>query len=92
VTVRGAQRQQGAAILTTPDGRSVEMATYTCAHCNSIHRLQDELGQKLDPGGFCMQCFAQICGPCADDGRCTPFEKVLLQMEARGRLLKNIVG
>ena len=85
-------RQQGAAFLTSPEGRTVEMSTYTCAHCNSVHRLQNHLGQKLDPGGFCMQCFSQICKTCADDGRCTPFEKKLEQMEASGRLLKSILG
>lgn len=81
----GPRSQQGAALLTTPDGRTVEMSTITCAHCNSVHRLVDQLGRKLDPGGFCMQCFQPICRGCADDGRCTPFEKRLQQMEARGR-------
>lgn len=33
-------------------------------------------------------CFKNICGPCADLGKCTPFEKKLEQMEARGRLFQ----
>lgn len=91
MSVKSTRRQQGCAIITNVDNdRTVEMDTYTCSHCNSVHFLNDAAGNKLDPGGFCMICFKQICGPCADKGSCDPFEKKLLRMEARGRFLKSV--
>jgi hypothetical protein len=43
----------------------------------------------MPPGG-CRMCMGMLCGPCADAGTCTPFEKKLEAIEARARLLQQI--
>lgn len=62
----------------------VEFDTITCAHCNRVVRV------KKDPGGFCRVCMRALCGPCADLGKCTPFEKKLEAWEARDRFLRSV--
>lgn len=62
-----------------------EADTITCAHCNRVHIITKE-----DAGGFCRQCMKALCGPCADLGRCTPFEKKLEQAEARDRFRRAV--
>ena len=68
----------GYAIWTSPTS-TVERDTFTCVHCNGVVFVKP--GPGSDPGGFCMKCFANICGPCADLGKCTPFEKRLEAIE-----------
>lgn len=82
----------GYLIVTRDDGQVREYKTSTCFHCNSviIHRP----GQVPD-GGWCGMCMKAICGPCCDDGRCTPFEEKLAQQEKReaaGRALSAALG
>jgi len=91
VSVKSTLRQQGYATIVGEDSKLIEMDTYTCAHCNSVHHLHDRMGNKKDPGGFCMLCFKQICGLCADTGKCDPFEKKLLRMEA-GEQFRRVIG
>jgi hypothetical protein len=82
-----ATRSRGYAITVDPDGPTVEQDSLTCVHCNSVFFLMPRQDPS-DAGGFCRLCYGYICSKCADSGECTPFEKKLEQMEARGRLLK----
>lgn len=85
------RRAQGYAVWTDPslDQITRERDTFTCAHCNKIVIVEP----KADPaslGGFCRLCMKNVCGPCADQGKCEPFEKKLEKMEARARMFKSI--
>lgn len=83
------RRPGGYAVWTEPS-RTVERDTFTCVHCNTVVFVKP----KQDPsemGGFCRQCMSHICGPCADLGKCTPFEKKLEEMEARDRFLRSVL-
>ena len=72
----------------------VEADTFTCCHCNTVvivptaesRPLFALHGKTPDAGGFCRLCMKQVCGPCADHGVCTPFERRLEQLERRDRL------
>lgn len=79
------RRGTGVGVVTDPAlGRAQEMDTFTCAHCQTIVFLHERDGsRKADQGGFCVPCFKPVCGPCADNGRCTPFERKLEQYERR---------
>ena len=79
---------KGYAVVLGPDG-NVERDTITCFHCQRVVFIQP----GADPsslGGFCRVCMRHICGPCATQGSCRPFEKQLEQMEAKDRLLRSI--
>lgn len=67
----------GYAIVTDPSAPDQEFDTITCAHDQRVVFL------KRDPGGWCLKCMKAICGPCADRGVCTPFEKALEAFEKR---------
>lgn len=63
-----------------------EHETITCIHCQRIVRVagwNHRTGKRFDPGGLCRRCMKMICGPCADHGRCTPFEAQLELSEKR---------
>lgn len=80
----------GSAVWSNADG-TTECDTFTCTHCNTVVFVRP----KTDPaslGGFCRLCYKHICGPCADKGVCTPFEKKLEEVEARDRLRRSILG
>lgn len=79
------RRPQGFGFISSPDGKTEEFETATCAHCNCVYRLS----RKTDIGGFCRCCMDLICGPCADKGTCTPFEKQVEEMEARDRFMRS---
>ena len=90
----------GRAIITDPDAaRPFESDTIMCAHCQRVimtntldehGRKRDHGGGKFDLGGNCRLCRKMVCGPCADNGVCDPFEEKLLRMESRGRLLDEV--
>jgi hypothetical protein len=80
---------QGYAIITDPDAPTRECDTITCCHCQRIVFVRP--GQSAsDAGGFCRLCMQPTCGPCADTGACTPFEKKLEEMERRGQLFRSL--
>lgn len=81
----------GYATIVNPDGHVEETDTFTCTHCNQVVFVKPAT-DPTEMGGFCLSCMRHICGPCADLGRCTPFEKKIEQMEARERLMKAIMG
>jgi hypothetical protein len=79
----------GYAIIVEPGKADVEMDTFTCAHDNRVVFVR--AGQ--DPselGGFCRICMKHICGPCADLGSCTPYEREMEKAEARDRFLRAV--
>lgn len=70
----------GYAVISDPDNGIIEHDTITCAHCSRVVFV------KRDLGGFCRVCMKSVCGPCADRGRCDPFEKKLERAERRQAL------
>ena len=83
------RKAQGYAVIADPNAPVRECDTFTCVHCQRIVFVQPKCDPS-DAGGFCRLCYSHICGPCADKGRCDPFERRLERMEARGRLLQSI--
>ena len=81
-------RANGSLIITDPNApHALEADTYTCAHCNSIIVLHDRNGARLNGVAVhCYQCDSLMCVRCAEQMRCTPFEKKLEAIEARDRL------
>ena len=76
---------------------TVQLETFTCAHCNSIVRMQPEVSlQGLDAAirsgkekrdiRRCAGCDALICPNCYKRPTCTPFEKTLQAWERREHL------
>lgn len=83
-----ANRPQGYATIVGPDAPIKEWDTITCKHCQRVVFV------RKDPGGFCRCCMAPVCGPCADNGSCAPFEKRLEEFERaaiRGRILTELL-
>lgn len=73
-----------------PEGKKTESDTFTCCHCNRVV-LVPVKASAADCGGWCFRCAKPVCPRCA--GRdCTPFEKKLERIEARGRLLQAVTG
>jgi hypothetical protein len=83
------RKPQGYAVTIEPDKADVEEDTFTCAHCNSIVFVKP-CQDPSEMGGFCRLCYAHICGSCADQGECVPFEKKLEALESRFRFLRSI--
>jgi len=73
----------------------IEVDTITCNHCERIILLHDRDGNIIpEPAGFCRCCMKTICLDCNKvqlvTVGCTPMEKKIEQIEARGRFLKSI--
>jgi hypothetical protein len=81
-------QSHGYAVISSPESTK-EYDTITCAHCNSIVFLKKP---GADAGGFCRQCMKGVCGKCADQGRCTPFERKLDAYERRMRFWDSLEG
>lgn len=94
------RRPQGYATFTSPDAPTTERDTCTCAHCNAIVFVKPGMGPSVylipqvgapdreEPGAGCRRCMKPICLRCYVSGRCTPFERQIERMEARGRMLR----
>ena len=52
-------------------GVKVEMATYTCRHCNAVVLMRPE---RTRPREVCRKCMAVVCDKCV--AWCEPFEKI----------------
>lgn len=80
------RKPQGYAIWTDPtvDGGTIERDSITCAHCNHVSFVKP-FQDPTECGGFCRLCYRHICGPCADLGSCTPFERKLELVEHAAR-------
>lgn len=97
-------KSTGYGIVFDPDAKGpFEFDTITCNHCQQIVRIKpgsaatvyyvrDAASGMLveDAGAFCRVCMAPICLNCHDSGGCTPWEKKMEEMEARGRFLKSV--
>lgn len=59
--------------------------TYTCAHCNTVHRVDP---QKSPP--VCFVEFLPICMACHAKNKCTPFEKKLQAYESRAAMFRSM--
>lgn len=92
---------QGYVSITMPEAAGpIERDTITCKHCQRIVFVkpgtastvylfpQVDGPDKEEPGAFCRTCMAPICLHCLHKGTCTPFERQIEQMEARGRFLR----
>lgn len=82
-------RPGGYIIVASPEGCDFEADTFTCSHCQQIVIVPVKASAS-DPGGWCGCCAKPVCGPCADTGVCTPWEKQMERMEARDRMLRSI--
>lgn len=76
-------------VITSPDAPIREMDTFTCAHCQRIVPITPRCAPS-DAGGWCARCAKCVCGPCADRGRCDPFEKKLERAERRSETLRSM--
>jgi hypothetical protein len=77
----------GVVVITGPEG-IVEEDAFVCQHCSRM--ITRPGGVSMDEvSGGCGVCGKIICLPCVNVGTCTPFEKRLERMEARGRFLRS---
>lgn len=80
----------GYGVLTSPHAPTRELDTCTCKHCNRVFVVRSSAPAiPAEVGGWCGLCARMICGRCAGKP-CVPFERQLEQMEARGRLLRQV--
>jgi hypothetical protein len=84
------QKPGGVVEISGPEG-VVEMAASTCAHCNRITPIPP--GSRAEDVGIalCHGCMKLICRRCAGLG-CRPIERWIEQQEAKGRMLRDILG
>lgn len=76
-------------VVVEPGAPMHEADTFTCAHCQRVVIVKAGC-DPAEAGGFCRVEMKLICGPCADLGTCTPWEKTLEKAEARGRSLRSM--
>lgn len=60
--------------LAVPEGKFLETATKTCAHCNAIVVMNP---YRMRPRGNCRICDKFICDSYACNFECTPVDKSL---------------
>lgn len=79
----------------TPNGedtgvyKTVERDTFKCGHCQAIVIVKPK-APASDCGGYCQRCDSLICPRCSIPGAtCTPWEKVIEEIEARERALRS---
>ncbi len=82
------RKPQGYATIVDPDAPTVEMDTFTCAHCNCVKHVKPR-ERPEDTGGLCKQCMKLICAQCVERGHCDPFEEKLRREEARYHALRS---
>lgn len=92
-------RPQGQA--TVYGDRLIEHDTIACGHCNRIIFVKPGSASTVyifyqligppreEPGAFCRVCMRPVCLRCHDVGTCTPLERHLEELEARGRLQRS---
>ena len=90
------RRPGGYAQIVDPDRPLFERDTITCGHCQRIVFIKPGSGATVylllhrdgsvteEAGAFCRVCMRPVCLSCHDQGTCTPFERQIAQMEARG--------
>ena len=66
---------------------ALESDTITCSHCQRVVALHERDGRrKSGVAVHCHGCDRLVCVPCAETGRCEPFERQLEVIESRARL------
>ncbi len=91
--------------LTDPDQPLVERDTAICGHCQRVIFLKPNTAATVylildhttlqyhdEAGAFCRVCMRPICLPCHDRGRCVPWERMMELIEARDRLIRQVLG
>lgn len=92
----------GWAIMTEPGKATIERDTITCNHCNVVVHInpqllpQEQNQFRVIEAEKCRMCMRHVCPVCmgkmnAGHG-CKVFEKKVEEHEARGRLLKAVLG
>lgn len=74
----------GLATLWGPYGEKQEKATFTCAHCQGVKRVEP-FCDPADLGGLCKTCMGVICDKPECHERCDPILKKIERDEAAGR-------
>lgn len=69
----------GLATLWGPNGEIQEKATFTCAHCQRVKRVEP-FCDPADLGGLCKTCMGVICETCVG-GVCDPIMKKIERQE-----------
>lgn len=80
-------RPQGYATMVSPEG-TVECDTFTCGHCQFVMHVKPK-ADPADMGGLCKQCMKLICPKCVNKLVCSPWEKTMVEMEAKDRALRS---
>jgi len=93
----------GAYTTREQDRPLAEYDTTTCGHCQRVifvkpatacttYLIVDRATNRFreEPGAFCRVCMQAVCLTCHADGRCTPWERRIEAMEARGRFLQQV--
>ena len=75
----------GLGTLSSPNGIK-EMATFTCAHCQSVRHVKPYC-DPADLGGLCRICMGVVCEQCVGRG-CDPLEEKLKRQEAPGQMVR----
>lgn len=85
-------------------GEQAEVDTITCGHCQfviflkpgsagTVYLIYNSTDPRIPPleeaGAFCRVCMRPVCLVCDRHGKCTPFERMLEQSEARDRFLRS---
>lgn len=83
-------KRYGYGVRTEPGKPVHEEDTFTCVHCNAVQTLAPYQAAS-ESGGWCPNCAAPVCSACAGKA-CRPFEKWLLEVEAKDRMLRSILG
>lgn len=71
---------EGHAVIVGLDGRTEEIDTFTCCHCNGIVHVPAR-AKPGDFGSWCTLCMKMHCAKKGCD-ICVPFEKKMEQQEA----------
>ncbi len=72
----------GSSAELRPENAAETGDTLMCVHCQYHWIIRPGSGAKR---GFCFPCDGVTCGKQACEENCTPFEKAIEQIEARGR-------
>jgi hypothetical protein len=80
----------------------IERDSVSCGHCNrlifvkpgtafTVYLFPQLVGpDKEEMGASCRVCMRHVCLTCNTVGTCTPLERRIEQMEARGRMLRSL--
>ena len=82
-----ARRPAGYIQVTGPLGVEEEGETVQCVHCEMHWKIVPGSGRKR---GYCLNCDGLTCGKQACETKCVPAEKMIEEMEGRGRLDRAI--